>query len=138
MFGEPAARDLISALAIASNKEAAPGWDGWLPGNLKTFAKKSQASLGSESESALHHVSEVLSKGTFSGRIDERINVIDHYKDYLLDLDDPEEVFRRIAKAQNNLRMARAFMLAPFTVPRVWNGTVFLSWDGKTTSFPIL
>ena len=40
MFGEPAARDLISALAIASNKEAAPGWDGWLPGNLKTFAKK--------------------------------------------------------------------------------------------------
>ena len=28
MFGEPAARDLISALAIASNKEAAPGWDG--------------------------------------------------------------------------------------------------------------
>ena len=46
MFGEPAARDLISALAIASNKEAAPGWDGWLPGNLKTFAKKIAGSHG--------------------------------------------------------------------------------------------
>ena len=94
--------------------------------------------MGSESESALHHVSEVLSKSTFPEELDERINVIDHYKDYLLDLDDPEEVFRRIAKAQNNQRMARAFMLAPFTVRRVWNGTVFLSWDGKTTNSPIL
>ena len=40
MFGEPAARDLISALAIASDKPVAPGWDGWLPGNVKSFAKK--------------------------------------------------------------------------------------------------
>ena len=47
--------------------------------------------MGSESKSALHYVSEVLSKGTFPEELDERINVIDHYKDYLLDFDDPRK-----------------------------------------------
>ena len=93
MFGEPAARDLISALAIASNKEAAPGWDGWLPGNLKTFAKKIAGEPWDRKVKALCTMLVKFSPKALSPEeLDERINVIDHYKDYLLDFDDPEEV----------------------------------------------
>ena len=132
MFGEPAARDLISALAIASNKEAAPGWDGWLPGNLKTFAKKIAGEPWDRKVKALCTMLVKFSPKVLSPEeLDERINVIDHYKDYLLDLDDPEEVFRRIAKAQKQPKDGKGVYVG--TIHRSkgleWDSVFVMGWE---------
>ena len=132
MFGEPAARDLISAIAIASNKEAAPGWDGWLPGNLKTFAKKISGESWDRKVKALCTMLVKFSPKALSPEeLDERINVIDHYKDYLLDFDDPEEVFRRIAKAQKQPKDGKGVYVG--TIHRSkgleWDSVFVMGWE---------
>ena len=89
MFGEPAARDLISALAIASNKEAAPGWDGWLPGNQNICQENLSEPWDRKVKALCTMLVKFSPKALSPEELDERINVIDHYKDYLLDFDDP-------------------------------------------------
>ena len=63
--------------------------------------------------------------------LDERINVIDHYKDYLLDLDDPEEVFRRIAKAQKQPKDGKGVYVG--TIHRSkgleWDSVFVMGWE---------
>jgi DNA helicase II / ATP-dependent DNA helicase PcrA len=132
MFGEPAARDLISALAIASDKPVAPGWDGWLPGNVKSFAKKITPDAWDRKVKALCTLLVKYSPKSLSAeQLDERVKVIDHYKEYLLDFDDPEEVFKRIGRAQKQPKDGNGVYVGTIHKSKglEWDSVFVMGWE---------
>ena len=132
MFGEPAARDLISALAIASDKPVAPGWDGWLPSNVKSFAKKIAPDAWDRKVKALCTLLVKYSPKSLSAeQLDERVKVIDHYKEYLLDFDDQDEVFRRIGRTQKQPKDGNGVYVGTIHKSKglEWDSVFVMGWE---------
>ena len=101
LFKDPVAQDLLIAVAISSNVKPEKGWNRKISPNVASFSKKIKDEPWTTKVKALATLLEKWSPKTLSDEeLLQRIEVLNNYRDYLLQFKNADDIFPRIRNAQ--------------------------------------